>query len=303
MILVAGEALVDLVIAVDGSVRATLGGAPFNTARACGRLGSDVAFAGALSRDRFGTLLADQLERDGVDITQAPRVDEPTTLAAAELDERGAATYHFYVERTSAPQLSEPVQSGSAAAVFTGGLALVLEPMAATVETMFVDREPGCLGMVDVNCRPQVIGDRDGYLERLRRVVSSADVVKASDEDLAHLVPDASTDRAAAELLADGASLVLVTFGGDRVEIHTATGRHDVPVAPVEVVDTIGAGDAFDAGLLAWWAGSGSATADLGSPEQVAVGVRKANAVAAATCTRRGADPPWLADLPSDWSA
>ena len=90
MIIVAGEALIDLVIALDGSVDATLGGAPFNTARAASRLGADVEFAGVLSVDRFGTLLADRLAADGVGIRWAPRTELPTTLAAAELDEAGA---------------------------------------------------------------------------------------------------------------------------------------------------------------------------------------------------------------------
>ena len=118
----------------QGNVAAALGGAPFNTARACGRLGADVAFVGALSVDRFGTMLATQLEQDGVSTEHLPRCEEPTTLAAAELDERGTATYRFYFEGTSAPSLSSVVGQPRPSVLFTGGLGLVLEPMATTVE-------------------------------------------------------------------------------------------------------------------------------------------------------------------------
>ena len=112
MILVAGEALIDLVISPSGDVSAALGGAPFNTARACSRLGGDVSFLGAISVDRFGQMLATQLADDGVDLAHASRVDRPTTLAAAELDEHGAATYRFYIEGTSAPALDRSDADG-----------------------------------------------------------------------------------------------------------------------------------------------------------------------------------------------
>ena len=124
MITVVGEALVDLVVAPDGSVTATLGGAPYNAARAAARLGASTRFAGALSIDRFGALLAARLEADGVDTQFGRRTERPTTLAAAELDEHGSATYRFYIDGTSAPDLP----SGSLGELpddplfFTGGL-------------------------------------------------------------------------------------------------------------------------------------------------------------------------------------
>ncbi|MEQ9161226.1 MAG: PfkB family carbohydrate kinase [Ilumatobacter fluminis] len=134
MIVVVGEALIDLVIDPDGSVEAAAGGAPFNTARGVGRLGGDVAFAGVLGTDRFGTMLARRLADDGVDTSTAPRVDLPTTLAAAELDEHGAASYRFYFAGTTAPALDAPPTT-TGDVLFAGGLGLVLEPMADTVAT------------------------------------------------------------------------------------------------------------------------------------------------------------------------
>lgn len=307
VITVVGEALIDLVIDPAGHVTAALGGAPFNTARACGRLGVDVSFVGALSDDRFGSMLRGQLVSDGVDVSRAPVVGVPTTLAAAELDERGAASYRFYIEGTSAPTLDhEPVLTASGV-VFTGGLALVLEPMASTVESMvtsMVTSAPAdTVVVVDVNCRPQVIDDRDAYVERVRRVVADTAVVKVSDDDLVYLSPDLSPLDAARELLSAGPQVVLVTRGGGGVHVLTRSGDRLVPVEPVEVVDTIGAGDTFGGALIAWLTLHRVDAAGLGDLALLERAVRAANLAAGVACTRRGADPPHLADLPPDWSA
>lgn len=302
MITVVGEALIDLVIDPDGHVTAALGGAPFNTARACGRLGVDVSFVGALSDDRFGSLLRSQLVADGVDVTAAPVVGFPTTLAAAELDENGVATYRFYIEGTSAPSLERtpPVVAGDV--VVTGGLGLVLEPMASTVEALVVGAPAGTAVVVDVNCRPLVIPDRDAYLDRVARVVAHADVVKVSDEDLAYLSPGDDVLDAARRLLAAGPLGVLVTGGGNGVHVLTDGDQRFVPVEPVEVVDTIGAGDTFGGAFVAWWTLQGLGSDQLHDPAVLERAVRAANTAAGVACTRRGADPPRRADLPATWA-
>lgn len=301
MISIAGEALIDLVISPDGSVEAKLGGAPFNTARACGRLGVDVEFVGAISVDRFGSMLVDQLAADGVGIGSVARVESPTTLAAAELDDHGAASYRFYVDGTSAPALT---QAGSPSGVlFTGGLGLVLEPMATTVESMVVDSEPDRLVMIDVNCRPLIIADRDRYVDRVERLMARADVVKVSDEDLAYLMPDVPMRDAASTLLGCGVAAVLVTAGGDGVHLFTHEGVDRVEVEPVDVVDTIGAGDSFGAGLLAWSVGAGLGRSDVARLDVLRRAVAAANEVAGIVVTRRGADPPWRSELPDHWSS
>ena len=148
MIVVIGEALVDLVIAPSGAVEAALGGAPYNTARATARLGADVEFVGCLSVDRFGSLLRERLDADGVGTTHAVATDAPTTLAAAEIDDDGSAAYRFYFDGTSAP-LVGPQDAGAATAalgpndvLFTGGLGLVLEPMASSVMRARSSRSP-----------------------------------------------------------------------------------------------------------------------------------------------------------------
>ena len=302
MIVVVGEALVDLVIEPDGDVTAALGGGPFNTARACGRLGADVAFVGAVSDDRFGTMLACSLADDGVRTDRLEHVSVPTTLAAAELDPDGAATYHFYFAETSAPSLTSAPMVQEGDVVFTGGLALVLEPMAATVEAMIADAVGRALVMVDVNCRPRVVHDREAYLARVGRVLAGTDVVKASDDDLEYLVPGLDPLDAARSLLARGPRVVLVTRGGDGVDVVTAEGHRRVPVAPVDVVDTIGAGDSFAGGFLSWWSLAGLGRAEVASLDDLADAVAAANVVAAAVCGRRGADPPRRGELADDWS-
>lgn len=307
MIVVVGEALVDLVVDANGAVSAALGGAPVNTARACGRLGADVTFGGAISVDRFGSMLTAQLVADNVALDLVERCDQPTTLAVAELDERGAASYRFYVDGTSAPSYSTKLEDRRPDWLFTGGLGLVFEPMADTAEAMLDDRPAGCAVMVDVNCRPRVVSDRDRYLSRMDRVLRHADIVKVSDEDMAYMHPGAAPLDAARALLACGPGAVLLTAGAESVHVLTAAGAIDVPVPPVEVVDTIGAGDSFSGGFLAWWSGAGWSgerhTVDqIGSLDRLVPAVEAAIAVAAITCTRRGAEPPWLHELPGDWS-
>lgn len=312
-----GEALVDLVIPHDdgrsagdqSTLIAALGGAPFNTARTCGRLGVTVEFVGAVSDDRFGGRLMTQLETDGVDVGAVERVTAPTTLAAAELDERGAASYRFYAQGTSAPSLVSVPPLAGAEVVFTGGLALVLEPMADTIEAAVVDAPDDTLVMVDVNCRPLATADPERYAARVDRVLTRADVVKVSDDDLAWLRPATDPLDAARSLLGYGPAVVLLTCGADGVTIVTDAGEWTVPVAPIpasELRDTIGAGDAFAGGFVSWWVLMRRRRAELratGADTDLVAAVRAANAVARIVCTRHGADPPWRHELPAGWDS
>jgi fructokinase len=303
VIVVIGEALVDLCVEPDGSVTPALGGAPFNTARVCGRLGADVAYVGTISVDRFGMMLIESLEADGVATGCVERCEAPTTLAVAELDGHGAATYRFYVDGTSAPAFDSTFGDLVPTILFSGGLALELEPMARAVEALIVTRGVECGVMLDVNCRPLMIRDRERYLARVARLVEVSDVVKVSDDDLAYLMPELDPLDAARALLTRGPRTVLLTAGGSAVHVMTGAGEAVVPVAPVDVVDTIGAGDSFSGGFLAWWTGSGRSIDDLGSIDHVLPAVTAAIDVAAVVCTRRGADPPWRRELPDTWSA
>ena len=300
MIVVAGEALVDLVVTSAG-VTAAAGGAPYNVARACGRLGRPTLLAACLSEDGFGRMLRRGLADSGVGDDLLQFTERATTLAVAQVDEAGVAAYNFYTAHTSAPQLTPGPLPERTRALITGGLALVLEPMARDVTRLVTGARPGVLVVVDVNARPAAILERDPYLARLDEVTARADVVKISHEDVDALWPGAGVERAAADLLRKGAKAVLATAGPEDTTIFTSGGTMQVPVGEVEVVDTIGAGDAFTAGFVTKWLESGATLGELSEPPALLPAVRAAHIVAAAVVARRGADPPTRAEL--DWPA
>ena len=301
MIVVAGEALIDLIVGTDGGLAAIPGGGPYNTARTVARLGQRVTFLGRISTDRFGRDLRANLARDGVAADGVIETDDPTTLAVAELDDLGVARYHFYLEGTSAAGLTEADAAGvvasSATALHVGTLGLVLEPAGTTIERLVVRSDPSRLVMLDPNCRPSATPDASAFRARIDRIARRADVVKVSDDDLRFLAPDRAPDATIDRLLALGARVVLRTHGSDDVEIRMASGRETVPVPAVEVVDTVGAGDAFGGGFLASWIAAGRGRDDLASMDLVCDSVRVAVRVAALSCARPGADPPTLAEL------
>src|SRR4051812_19321201 len=304
LIVVGGEALVDLVSRGDDDIVAHLGGGPFNCARTLGRLERPVAYLGRISSDRFGARLRDQLRADGVSLDAVVHTDDPTTLALAELDAAGAASYRFYVEGTSAPGLT-PEAALSAlparvAAVHVGTLGLVFEPMADALEAVVMQADPTTLAMLDVNIRPPVIRDPAAYRARLARLLPRCHAVKASDDDLAWLDPDQGPVEAARTILDAGPTVVLLTRGAEGVTIVTPGGADDVPATPAEVVDTIGAGDAFGGGFLAWWSRNGLGPGELGRRDALLAATRFSALVAARTVERAGATPPRLAELPAD---
>ncbi len=173
-----------------------------------------------------------------------------------------------------------------------------MEPIGSAVERLVLaDVPPDALVMLDPNCRPGAIADRAAYLGRIGRIAARADVVKASVDDLAYLYPGSPPAEAAELLLAAGPALVLVTDGPHPARAFLPGAVLTVEVPAVDVVDTIGAGDAFGGGFLAWWSANGLTRSDLKRPPLVRAAVQAAAAVAAATCGRPGADPPTLADL------
>jgi fructokinase len=301
VIVVGGEALVDLVIDPNGTVTAKLGGGPFNAARTAGRLGSDVSFLGALSRDRFGTMLHQQLVDDAVSDTLVEFTELPTTLAAAEIDEHGAATYHFYFAETSAPQVCATAVLEATSILHVGTLGMVLEPMATSLEAVVNTVGDRVLVLLDPNCRPRVTPDRGAYLARLQRMLKRADVVKVSTDDLDFIAP---SDHAGglAMLLSGGAAVVLHTDGSRSVHVHTKSGAVEVPVPKVKVADTIGAGDAFGGAFAAWWDQAGLGRDDLTDHVVLGAAVTAAVEVAAVSCTRVGAQPPRREELGERWS-
>jgi fructokinase len=298
-ILVGGEALYDLVVDGDGGLTGHPGGGPFNTARTIGRLRQPVAFLGRLSSDRLGATHERMLADDGVDLGCVVRTADPTTLALASLDAIGAASWSFYSAGTAAAGLEAhdalAALPPQVAALHVGTLGLVLEPLATALEAVVEQLAGATMVVVDPNCRPQVIHDPQAFRARLERVLGHSDLVKVSEEDLAWLDPGRSRLAAARALLDRGPSAVLLTRGPEGATVITAGADTAIAPVPTEVVDTIGAGDAFSGGFLAWWTSHGLGRAELARDELVVEAARFAAVVAARTVARPGASPPTLA--------
>jgi len=332
VIAVVGEALIDLVVSPGGEVAARPGGSPFNAARSLARLGAETTFLARFARDGLGRLLRDRLAEDGVAVGVPEPSSRPSTLAVATLNQAGSADYAFYLDGSAGADLDyealKKALPADATAVHVGDLGLVMEPIGTAIERLIVSDVPAdTLVLLDPNCRPSAIADHAAYRGRIAAIAGRADIVKASTEDLAYLYPGASAEEAAAALLERGTSLVLVTDGPGPARAFRPDSVLTEEVPSVTVVDTIGAGDAFGGGFLAWWTAHGlgqsdlrgsdspstdspstdspstdlhsadSPSTDLHSADQVRQALKAAVAAAALTCTRPGADPPTLAEL------
>ena len=296
MITVAGEALLDIVVDPAGALAAHPGGAALNVARTIARLGGDCRFLGRLSGDRLGARLRAAAVEDGVTLVAPEPVSEPTTLALAELDERGVAEYAFYLQGTSAAQLAPrdvpaglPGETGT---LVLGGLALLMEPIASTLAGLVTKLPSDSLVVLDPNCRAGAAADPAAHRRLIDGLSERADVVKVSTGDLAMLAPGTDPRRAAHRLLDRGARVVLVTNGAAPVEVMWRDRWLQVPVPRVPVRDTVAAGDALVGAFTLWWAGRSLGREQLGSEELLARAVAGAVEIAALTCTRPGAEPP-----------
>jgi fructokinase len=263
-----------------------------------------VAFAGRLSTDAFGRRLREALAADGVDLTLVDSTDDPTTLALVEAGAARESGYRFYLEGTSVPGLAPAVAAriGRPAALHVGTLGLVLEPLATTVETA-VGRVPTeTLVMADLNARPAATPDRAAWVARVERLLGRVDVVKASADDLRWFRPENEPLEVAAAIVAAGPRLVLLSDGPGPVSIVTSRWTRNVEPPPVEVVDTVGAGDALGGAFLAAWIGARRDREWLTDAEAVLDATRFAVRVASISCGRAGADPPTSAELAA-WPA
>jgi fructokinase len=311
-VIVVGEALVDIAVGAPGehgglALTARAGGSPANVAAGLGRLGVPTAFAGRLSGEGFGSFLRAHLVASGVDVGLSVSAPEPPTLAIVAIAADGSAAYSFYVDGTADWQWAreELPTPEAGAAVHTGSLAIALEPGASVLATWLAEtRARGDVFVsLDPNVRPSLVLHRPGFRARLEALVELAHLVKVSDEDLRALEPGVEPLETARAWADRGPELVVVTHGGRG---STALRAGAAPVyceaTAVRVVDTIGAGDAFTAGLLAFLAERDALRpgrcASLDGPA-LADGLRFAGRVAALTCSRAGADPPWRAELES----
>lgn len=308
MIVVCGEALIDLTSSrtEPGRFDAHPGGGPCNTAVGLGRIGVPTGFLGRLSLDQFGIALRNHLAVATVDVSRVVGTTDPTTLAVAHIDSGGGASYSFYAIGTADPGLTEamlPALSDDVVGLHMGTCALAFEPSGSTLETLFLrERTIGKRFLaLDPNVRLGVVSDVDVYRARVERMISAADLVKVSDADIEALWPGDDIVRRVARLAASGPGVIVLTRGGDELTAF----RHDgssvtVPAAPVEVVDTIGAGDTANAAMLSWLSRVNALTRqalDALSSDQVSDMLRFAATAAAITCSRAGANPPWAAEL------
>ncbi|AHM05610.1 Fructokinase [Roseibacterium elongatum DSM 19469] len=307
MILCAGEALIDMLPRKTETGEAAFapypGGSVFNTAVALARLGVPVAFFTGLSTDLFGQRLANVLTANGVGHDLAARSDRPTTLAFVTLAE-GQASYAFYDENTAGRMLTEadlPQIPDRCTACFFGGISLAVEPCAEAYAMLAARAAADRVVMLDPNIRPSFIADEARFRARMDGMLAQADIVKLSDEDLQWLMGEASLAQLAADLRAKGPGLVLVTQGAQGVTAYGPTGAVHVDATPVDVVDTVGAGDTFNAGFLAGLSDAGlldKATLAAGLPEDalrtaLSLGVK----AAAVTVSRAGANPPHRTEI------
>jgi fructokinase len=273
------------------------------------RLGAEVTFLGRFADDGFGRLLRDRLTGAGVALGVPEPSGKPSTLSVVTLDEAGVAAYSFYWDGTSAPDLDyETIKKAlpaGPAAVHVGTLRPAMEPLGTAMERLVLTDVPAdALVLLDPNYRPGGVTDHGAYRTRLHAMARRADIVKASTEDLAYLYPGVPAEEAARTLVRSGSPLVLVTDGPHPARAFLPDTVLTEEVPNVTVADTIGAGDSFGGGFLAWWTAHGLGRTDLARPAAVRdtlvrQALRAAVATAALTCTRPGADPPTLSELQS----
>jgi fructokinase len=304
MITVVGESLVDVVARKDhDKLTVHPGGSPANVAVALSRLGQPVTLVTQIGADDYGGLIRAHLEGNGVTVVLAGSADRPTSQALARLDAQGAATYEFDLSwDVRGLRLAE-----GSAALHIGSLGVVLAPGGQQVLRLAesASRPGGVVTSYDPNVRPSVTPDRREVAATVERAAACAHIVKMSDEDLDFLFPGTTPERLAGRFLGDGrpSQLLVVTRGRDGAVVSTRGSHFSVPAIDVTVVDTVGAGDAFTAALLAGLAGSGllsqeALTARVAREQGLLREiVGQALAAAALTCTRPGADPPAASEL------
>jgi fructokinase len=296
-----GEILVDFTPIAGPSglmgFQARAGGSPANVAVGLARLGARVEFAGKVSTDFFGRYLVRHLEREGVGTRFLSRSPDHSTLAFVAFDQDDPS-FTFYRTGTADTQLRPedlPRSIEESDVLHFGSISLLAASTSETVLALVDRLRGGCLLSLDPNVRPNLVGDADAYRRTLDRAFRATDILKVSTGDLGWLKPGHSVESAAAQLLALGPVLVIVTLGQDGCYARMPTREIRVRAPHVDVADTVGAGDAFSSGLLASLAVLGlTSRRSLERETSAAITevLRFATGTAALTCTRAGADPP-----------
>lgn len=305
---VIGEALVDVVLSDTATPRAHPGGSPLNVAVGLSRLERPVVFAGRIGRDEYGDMIAAHLQDNDVRSLLEPDAS-PSSVATARLDPTGAASYEFELDWTLpsaedlARRLQEACGDGLLVHVHAGSIATMLAPGDASVMGALAAAQPHATISYDPNVRPSIVPDREFARARAEEVVRLSDVVHASDEDIAWLYPDRPLMDSLQAWREAGPALVVMTRGAEDIVAVTAHGVVERPIVPVDVADTVGAGDSFTAALLAALDDRTLLGAenrerlhamDLHDIQSVLIYASRASAI---TASRPGADPPTRDEL------
>jgi fructokinase len=306
MIVCCGEALIDMLprasVAGESCFAPYVGGAVFNTAIALGRLDIPVGFFTGISTDFFGDMLIETLKASQVDLGYVKRSNLPTTLAFVRLVD-GHASYLFYDENTAGRMLEQtdlPVIGDDVEAMHFSCISLIPEPCGSTYEALMRREHSRRVMMFDPNIRRNFITDKPSHLARMKRMLAMADIVKLSDEDLDWFGETGTTEEIAARWLDLGPKLMIVTRGGKGAVGYSRNHAVTVAAAKVEVVDTVGAGDTINAGILASLRDQGLLTklaiANL-TEAQIRSVLAFSGKAAAITVSRAGANPPWRREV------
>ncbi|MCS7201834.1 MAG: carbohydrate kinase [Dictyoglomus sp.] len=307
MILVSGEALIDFTPTKIDDKNAFIispGGSPYNVAITLGRLKADVSFFGKISEDIFGEILVSFLKENNVDLRYLVRGKEPTTLAFIVIGPNNEPNFVFYGDNTADSSLKlEDLPSFSPSEIdliHFGSISLIRGSTAFTLEKLMEREKERILISLDPNVRPMLISNKQEYIKKLEKWISCSDLVKVSKGDLNWLYPENSIEDIAKNWLNLGPTLVIVTKGDKGAIAFSKEESVEVPALEINVVDTVGAGDSFMGGFLYWlWKNKKlqkNRFKDL-SLSEIKEGLKFATKVAGITCTRIGANPPFLEEL------
>jgi fructokinase len=306
---VCGESLMDVfatgATAAGVSLDARVGGSPFNVAIGLARLAQPVSFLSSISRDFLGERLLHALRSEGVDTSTVQRVDAPTTLGLVGLDAQGVPSYAFYGDRAADRQLglgAIAMLPAGVRAIHLGSYATVVQPVASTLRVLVESEHGRALIAYDPNVRLNVEPDIERWREVLHWMLPRCHLLKVSEEDLQQLMPGIAPEAFAAEAIAQGVGLVVITRGAAGALGVTRAGPAAAWPLPVEVIDTVGAGDTFQAALLTWLAEHDALAAPRVaglSTGELTSALAFATRATAITCSRRGADMPRRAELPN----